>query len=51
LNKPVSLPKTFDTIDDILIAKSKCLELPYYKSKQLKKQLLEKLEKINEVPT
>ncbi|CAD8086918.1 unnamed protein product [Paramecium primaurelia] len=50
LNQKGNLPKSIQTIDDIILANSKCLDMNYYKSKKIKQELLKKLQEINEIP-
>ncbi|CAD8097274.1 unnamed protein product [Paramecium sonneborni] len=50
LNQKGNLPKSIQTIDDIILANSKCLDMNYYKSKKIKSELLKKLQEINEIP-
>ncbi|CAK88463.1 unnamed protein product (macronuclear) [Paramecium tetraurelia] len=50
LNHKGNLPKSIQTIDDILLANSKCLDMNYFKSKKIKSELLRKLQETNEIP-
>ncbi|CAD8095276.1 unnamed protein product [Paramecium sonneborni] len=51
LNQKGHLPKSIQTIDDIILANFKCLNMNYYKSKKIKIELLKKLQETNEIPS